>query len=88
MDQNEAARRLGVAESEVVDIRAHAGWWEVRHHDMASHEETWRTVPASSGFDVDGPGSAGEESAVVPDAAPVEEAEPAGPAPRARKGSR
>jgi hypothetical protein len=44
MDKQEAARRLGVAESEVVDIRDHAGWWEVRHHDQASHDENWRRV--------------------------------------------
>ena len=54
MDMHEAARRLGVAAHEIVDIRDHAGWWEVRHHDMASHDETWRQVVVSEvGPDVD-----------------------------------
>lgn len=44
MDSPEAARMLGVAESEVVDIKAEAGWWHALHHDMASHTETWRPV--------------------------------------------
>jgi len=75
MDLSEAARRLGVAAHEIVDIRDHAGWWEVRHHDMASHEETWRPVPGAP--------------EAVPDDVPVEteEPEPAAPTPR-RKGSR
>lgn len=47
MNAAEAAHRLGVAEAEVVDVRAHAGWWEARHHDMASHEEAWRPVPGA-----------------------------------------
>lgn len=46
MDSPEAARILGVAESEIVDVRQHAGWWEARHHDMATHDETWRPVLA------------------------------------------
>lgn len=76
MDRSEAARRLGVAESEIVDVRDHAGWWEVHHHDMASHDETWRAVPGAP--------------EVVPDDVPVEQDEPEqlAPAPRARKGSR
>jgi hypothetical protein len=45
MDNPEAARLLGVAEAEVVDVKAHAGWWHVLHHDMASHEETWKDLP-------------------------------------------
>jgi hypothetical protein len=45
MNSVEAARMLGVAESEVVDVRAQAGWWHALHHDMASHEESWRRVP-------------------------------------------
>jgi hypothetical protein len=44
MDAAEAARTLGVAEGEVIDIKAQAGWWHALHHDMASHEETWRPV--------------------------------------------
>lgn len=76
MDRSEAARRLGVADTEIVDIRDHAGWWEVRHHDMASHDETWRAVPGAP--------------EVVPDDVPVDPVEPgkAAPPPRARKGSR
>jgi hypothetical protein len=45
MDLVEAARRLGVAESEVRDVRPADGWWEALHHDMADHGETWRIVP-------------------------------------------
>lgn len=45
MDRAEAARRLSVAEHEIVDVRPADGWWEALHHDMASHEETWRPVP-------------------------------------------
>lgn len=47
MDLAEAARRFGVAESEIVGIRPAGSWWEALHHDMASHEETWRTVPGA-----------------------------------------
>jgi dihydropteroate synthase len=44
MDSPEAAQRLGVAEAEVVDVKAEAGWWHALHHDMASHDENWRRV--------------------------------------------
>jgi len=47
MNMAEAARLLGVAEHEVVDVTAHAGWWHVLHHDMASHEETVRKLPGA-----------------------------------------
>jgi hypothetical protein len=80
MDMQEAARRLGVAESEIVDIRYHAGWWEVQHHDMASHEENWRPVPGAPEATVVA------ELVDVPAGARVEPV--AAPAPRARKGSR
>jgi hypothetical protein len=44
MDRAEAARRLSVAEHEVVDVRTVDGRVEVLHHDMASHVESWRRV--------------------------------------------
>lgn len=47
MDLAEAAHRLYVAEHEIVDVRPAAGGWEALHHDMASHEETWRRVPGA-----------------------------------------
>lgn len=59
---HEAARRLGVAAHEIVDIRDHAGWWEVRHHDMASHDETWRVVPGAPAAEQD-PAPAAESGA-------------------------
>lgn len=84
MDQNEAARLLGVADTEVVDIRAHAGWWEARHHDMASHEEAWRPVPGEPDVPDDAPvGEAGPELVDLPAGSEVKPA-----APRTRKGSR
>lgn len=48
MDKAEAARRLSVAEHEVVDVRPTDGWWEALHHDMASHAEQWKLVPGSA----------------------------------------
>lgn len=48
MDQAEAARRLSVAEHEVVGVRPANGWWEALHHDMASHAEEWKLVPGSA----------------------------------------
>lgn len=45
MDQFEAARLLGVADSEIVEVRDVGGRFEVLHHDMASHEENWRPLP-------------------------------------------
>lgn len=47
MDLSEAARLLGVADSEVREVRDAGGRFEVLHHDMASHEETWREVPGA-----------------------------------------
>lgn len=47
MDLAEAARRLSVAEHEVVNVRPAGGWWEALHHDMASHEEQWKPVPGA-----------------------------------------
>jgi hypothetical protein len=44
MDSAEAARRLAVAEHEIVTVRLADGWWEALHHDMANHEENWRRV--------------------------------------------
>jgi hypothetical protein len=44
MDNPEAAHLLGVAESEVRDVKSEAGWWHALHHDMASHQEQWRKV--------------------------------------------
>lgn len=70
MDKIEAARLLGVAEGEVVDIEAHAGWWHVLHHDMASHDETWRDVPGAP--------------EPVPDDVPAAEEPPAAPKRRGR----
>lgn len=46
MDLSEAARALGVADSEVIEVRDVGGRFEVLHHDMASHEETWRPLPS------------------------------------------
>lgn len=45
MNPADAARLLSVAEHEVLDTRLRDGWWEALHHDMASHEETWRPLP-------------------------------------------
>lgn len=61
MDTHEAAQILSVASHEVVDVRQEAGWWHALHHDMASHEETWRQVapaddPAEPVGDLDGDG--------------------------------
>lgn len=64
MDPIEAARLLGVADTEVVDVRAHAGWWDALHHDQASHEETWREVPGNPEAPADDP---------APDAVPDNE---------------
>lgn len=44
MDNPEAAHLLGVAEAEIVDVKAEAGWWHALHHDMASHDENWRKI--------------------------------------------
>jgi hypothetical protein len=82
MDMQEAARRLGVAESEIVNIRDHAGLWDVLHHDMASHDENWRLVPGAPETVV---GEDGPELVDVPAGSVVE---PAAPAPRARKSGR
>lgn len=60
MDLAEAARRLSVAEHEVVAVRPADNWWEALYHDMASHEETWRPVPG-----------AGEQPESDPNPAPV-----------------
>lgn len=46
MNPSDAARLLGVADSEVVEVRDVGGRFEVLHHDMASHEETWRPLPS------------------------------------------
>lgn len=51
MNAAEAAQRLGVAEAEVVDVKAEAGWWHALHHDMASHGEQWRPVPGAPAED-------------------------------------
>lgn len=51
MNPVEAARRLNVAEAEVLDVKAEAGWWHALHHDMASHVEEWRPVPGSPAAD-------------------------------------
>lgn len=45
MNPADAARLLSVAEHEVLDTRLRDGCWEALHHDMASHEETWRPLP-------------------------------------------
>lgn len=49
MNTSEAARALGVADSEVVEVRDVGGRLEALHHDMASHEETWRPLPVDPG---------------------------------------
>lgn len=72
MNMAEAARRLGVAEHEIVDLKAHAGWWHVLHHDMASHEESWKPVPVAA----DDPAVPAAEDA--PAAEPVDD-DPDGP---------
>lgn len=56
MDPQTAARLLQVAEHEVSEVRLRAGRWEARHHDMASHEETWRVLPGQPDDDPEGPG--------------------------------
>lgn len=85
MDPIEAARLLGVADTEVVDVRAHAGWWDALHHDQASHQETWREVPGNPEAPADdpAPGPERDTAVVVPDAVPDDEPAPA-PAPKRR----
>lgn len=63
MDTHEAAQILSVADHEVIDVKQDAGWWHALHHDMASHEETWRQVapvpeaaPTEQVGDLDGDG--------------------------------
>lgn len=77
MDLSEAARMLGVADSEVREVRVAGGRFEVLHHDMASHEETWRPVPG-------GPEPA--DDAVEPEDAGEPESKPEAkkPAPKRR----
>lgn len=67
MDSPEAAHMLGVAESEVVAVKAEAGWWHALHHDMASHVETWRKVPGEPAMPDDDPVSDPADSEAVPD---------------------
>lgn len=62
MNSPEAAQRLGVAETEVVDVKAEAGWWHALHHDQASHVETWRKVPDAPADDSPEPGPEAEGS--------------------------
>lgn len=84
MDPIEAARLLGVADTEVVDVRAHAGWWDALHHDQASHEETWREVPGNPETPADDPaepvayvvGESGPELVDIPAGASVAQAVP------------
>jgi hypothetical protein len=46
MDTHEAARILGVAAYEVLELRHDAeGWW-AHHEDMASHIRIWRHIPS------------------------------------------
>lgn len=47
MDMSEAARMLGVADTEIVDVRQQGQQWEALHHDMASHVERWRPIPGA-----------------------------------------
>lgn len=44
MNKATVARVLGVAEHEVLDVVHRAEGWFALHHDMASHDETWRPV--------------------------------------------
>lgn len=72
MDATEAAHLLGVAPYEVSDVRHHAGWWEARHHDMASHVDSWRPVVPAPADTPDTPTDTGEtepgtEPGEVPD---------------------
>jgi hypothetical protein len=46
VDKYEAARLLSVAESEIVEVRQDADGWYALHHDMASHTQVWRHIPA------------------------------------------
>lgn len=46
MNTHEAARLLGVASHEVLEVRHDTeGWWAL-HEDMASHIRLWRNIPA------------------------------------------
>lgn len=82
MDPSEAARLLGVADSEVVEVRDVGGRFEVLHHDMASHEETWREVPGSPELALERDSGVVEPDA-VPDDQPVVVEDPA-PKPKRR----
>jgi hypothetical protein len=77
MDQAEAARRLSVAESEVVDVRPAGDWWEALYHDMASHDEVWRAVPGA-------PEATDLPTVVEPEPEPAAAKTPAKAAPKRR----
>ncbi|HEX8006702.1 MAG TPA: hypothetical protein VF482_09785 [Trebonia sp.] len=98
MNKATVARVLGVAEHEVLDVVHRAEGWFALHHDMASHDESWRPVtppgdaqaptePAAEPEQADTePEQAGEPSA-DPAQAPTDAA-PADPPARAARRAR
>jgi len=48
VDKSEVARHLGVADTEIVEVRYDEQGWHVLHHDMASHNQQWKLVPGWS----------------------------------------
>lgn len=71
MNKATVARVLGVAEHEVLDVVHRAEGWFALHHDMASHDESWR--PVTPPADAQAP----TEPPAEPEQAEPEQTEPA-----------